>query len=182
MLTFNLKDAKASFSIVDKALKDEFVTITRHGKAFAALVPVEAAELALKAMDKNRAGLLAVSELFPAANSSATDRRRGMSSFDGLSIRHQRYFDARAVTNGRSGTPLGMVGSAWIATAGGCHRSGNRKWRRAARSQGRDKQGGSPQGVARRPSRSPWRQDPGPRCTDRVTMGVARSESARRRR
>ena len=66
VLTLNLKDAKAGFSgLVDKALKGEFVTITRHGKPVAALVPVEAAELALKAMDKNRAGLAAYLRTFP---------------------------------------------------------------------------------------------------------------------
>ena len=66
MLTLNLKDAKAGFSsLVDRALKGEFVTITRHGKPVAALVPVEAAELALKAMDKNRAGLAAYLRTFP---------------------------------------------------------------------------------------------------------------------
>ena len=66
MLTLNLKDAKAGFSgLVDKALKGEFVTITRHGKPVAALVPVEAAELALKAMDKKRAGLAAYLRTFP---------------------------------------------------------------------------------------------------------------------
>jgi len=66
LLIRNLKDAKAGFSaLVDKALKGEFVTITRHGKPVAALVPVEAAELALQAMDKNRAGLAAYLRTFP---------------------------------------------------------------------------------------------------------------------
>ncbi len=50
MLTINLKDAKAGFSsLVDEAIKGEFVTITRHGKPVAALVSVEAAEIARKA-------------------------------------------------------------------------------------------------------------------------------------
>ena len=45
MPTVNLKDAKAGFSsLVDGAIRGEFVTITRHGKAVAALVRVEAAE------------------------------------------------------------------------------------------------------------------------------------------
>jgi prevent-host-death family protein len=66
VLTRNLKDAKAGFSsLVDRAFKGEFVTITRHGKPVAALVPVEAAELALKVMNKNRAGLLAHLRTFP---------------------------------------------------------------------------------------------------------------------
>ena len=66
MLTLNLKDAKAGFSsLVDKALKGEFVTITRHGKPVAALVSIEAAEFALKAFDKRRAGLAAYLRTFP---------------------------------------------------------------------------------------------------------------------
>ena len=66
MLTLNLKDAKAGFSsLVDKALKGEFVTITRHGKPVAALVSIEAAEIALKALDKKRAGLAAYLRTFP---------------------------------------------------------------------------------------------------------------------
>ena len=40
MLTINLKDAKAGFSsLVDEAIKGEIVTITRHGKPVARLVP-----------------------------------------------------------------------------------------------------------------------------------------------
>ena len=66
MLTLNLKDAKAGFSaLVDKALRGEFITITRHGKPVAALVPMEAAEIALKAIDKKRAGLAAYLRTFP---------------------------------------------------------------------------------------------------------------------
>ncbi|MDR2212167.1 MAG: type II toxin-antitoxin system prevent-host-death family antitoxin, partial [Pseudomonadales bacterium] len=46
----SLKDVKAEFSsFVDAAVKGEFVTITRHGKPVAALVSIEAAELARKA-------------------------------------------------------------------------------------------------------------------------------------
>ncbi len=60
MLTINLKDAKAGFSsLVDEAIKGEFVTITRHGKPVAALVSIEAAEVARKAMEKKRPGLVA---------------------------------------------------------------------------------------------------------------------------
>lgn len=66
MLTINLKDAKAGFSrLVDEAVKGEFVTITRHGKPVAALVPVEAADIARKAMGKKRAGLVAYLRTFP---------------------------------------------------------------------------------------------------------------------
>jgi prevent-host-death family protein len=66
MLTINLKDAKAGFSsLVDQAIKGEFVTITRHGKPVAALVSVEAAEIARKAMERNRPGLVAYLRTFP---------------------------------------------------------------------------------------------------------------------
>jgi prevent-host-death family protein len=60
MPTINLKDAKAGFSgLVDRALEGEFVTITRHGKPVAALVSIEAAEIARKAMQRKRPGLVA---------------------------------------------------------------------------------------------------------------------------
>ena len=66
MLTLNLKDAKAGFSsLVDKALRGEFVTITRHGKPVAALVSIEAAEIARKTIDQKRAGLAAYLRTFP---------------------------------------------------------------------------------------------------------------------
>jgi prevent-host-death family protein len=66
MLTINLKDAKAGFSsLVDKAIKGEFVTITRHGKPVAALVSVEAAEIARKAIRGKRSGLVAYLRTFP---------------------------------------------------------------------------------------------------------------------
>ena len=39
-------------SLVDEAIKGEFVTITRHGKPVAALVSVEAAEIARKAIER----------------------------------------------------------------------------------------------------------------------------------
>jgi prevent-host-death family protein len=43
MSTFSLKDAKAGFSsLIDDAIRGEFVTITRHGKPVAALVSVAA--------------------------------------------------------------------------------------------------------------------------------------------
>jgi prevent-host-death family protein len=66
MLTINLKDAKAGFSnLVDGAIRGEFVTITRHGKPVAALVSVEAGEIARKAMERKRAGLVAYLKTFP---------------------------------------------------------------------------------------------------------------------
>ena len=66
MLTLNLKDAKAGFSsLVDKALKGEFITITRHGKPVAALVPLEAAELARKSMQRKRPSFFNYLKNFP---------------------------------------------------------------------------------------------------------------------
>ena len=66
MSTISLKDAKSGFSgLVDKAFKGEFVTITRHGKPVAALVPVEAAEIARKATERKRPGLADYLKTFP---------------------------------------------------------------------------------------------------------------------
>jgi prevent-host-death family protein len=66
MSTINLKDAKAGFSrLVDEAIKGEFVTITRHGKPVAALVSVEAAEIARKAIKRRGSGLVAYLRSFP---------------------------------------------------------------------------------------------------------------------
>jgi prevent-host-death family protein len=66
MSTINLKDAKTSFSrLVDEAIKGEFVTITRHGKPVAALVSIEAAEIARKAIKRRRSGLVAYLRSFP---------------------------------------------------------------------------------------------------------------------
>ena len=64
--TINLKDAKAGFSsLVDAAVKGEFITITRHGKPVAALVSLEAAEIARKAIARNRVGLVGYLRTFP---------------------------------------------------------------------------------------------------------------------
>ena len=66
MLTINLKDAKAGLSgLVDAAFKGEFVTITRHGKPVAALVSVEASEVARKAIARKRQGLVGYLRGFP---------------------------------------------------------------------------------------------------------------------
>jgi prevent-host-death family protein len=66
VLTISLKDAKAGFSnLVDGAIKGEFVTITRHGKPVAALVSVEAAEVARRAMNKKRPSFVAYLRTFP---------------------------------------------------------------------------------------------------------------------
>jgi prevent-host-death family protein len=66
MRTINLKDAKAGFSsLIGEAIKGEFVTITRHGKPVAALVSIEAAEIARKAIQRKRSGLVACLRTFP---------------------------------------------------------------------------------------------------------------------
>ena len=66
MSTVSLKDAKAGLSgYVDDAIRGEFVTITRHGKPVAALVPLEAAELALKALGRDRIPLSSFLLTFP---------------------------------------------------------------------------------------------------------------------
>ena len=66
MLTINLRDAKAGFSsLVDEAVKGEFVTITRRGKSVAVLVSVEAGEIARKALERKRAGLASYLRTFP---------------------------------------------------------------------------------------------------------------------
>ena len=62
----NLQDAKAGFSsLVDGVIKGDFVTITRHGKPVAALVSVEAAEIARKAIERKRPGLVAYLRTIP---------------------------------------------------------------------------------------------------------------------
>lgn len=66
MPTISLRDAKAGFSsLVDGVLRGEFVTITRHGKPVAALVSVEAAEIARKAIARKRPSLVAYLRTFP---------------------------------------------------------------------------------------------------------------------
>lgn len=66
MPTVSLKDAKTGFStLVDQAIAGKFVTITRHGKPVAALVSIEAAEVARKALTKERPGLVAYLRTFP---------------------------------------------------------------------------------------------------------------------
>lgn len=66
MLTISLRDAKAEFSsLVDAAIRGEIVTITRHGKPVAALVSVDAAEIARKALTRKRPGLISYLRTFP---------------------------------------------------------------------------------------------------------------------
>lgn len=53
MRTVSLKEAKAGFSsVVDEAIRGEFVTITRRGKPVAVIVSVEAAESVRKARER----------------------------------------------------------------------------------------------------------------------------------
>ena len=69
MSIVSLRDAKAGLSsLVDDAVKGEFVTITRHGKPVAALVPIEAAEIARKAMRRPTRSLVRLLQDFPAAD------------------------------------------------------------------------------------------------------------------
>lgn len=66
MLTSSLKDAKAGFSnLVDEAVRGEFVMIARHDKLAAALVSIEAADIARKAMEKKRPGLVGYLRTLP---------------------------------------------------------------------------------------------------------------------
>jgi len=66
MLTISLRDAKAGFSsLVDAVIRGEIVTITRHGKPVAALVSVDAAEIARKALTRKRPGLVSYLRTFP---------------------------------------------------------------------------------------------------------------------
>ncbi len=66
MSKISLKDAKASFShIIDKAAAGEFVTITRHGRAAAVMVSVDAAEIARKALAPQRPSLVTYLKTFP---------------------------------------------------------------------------------------------------------------------
>ena len=77
MSTVDLEDAKAGFSsLVDDAIKGEFVTITRHGKPAAVLVSVEAAEIARKALGRTRPGLAGYLRTFPGGE---FERNRGLS-------------------------------------------------------------------------------------------------------
>lgn len=66
MSTVSLKDAKAGLSAyIDAAIQGEFVTITRHGKPVAALVPLEAAEMARRALKPERPSFAAYLKTFP---------------------------------------------------------------------------------------------------------------------
>ena len=68
MPTINLREAKARFSsIINEAIDGEFVTITRHGKPVAAIVSIDVAEAARKAMEPKRARLVAYLGTFPGA-------------------------------------------------------------------------------------------------------------------
>lgn len=95
MSTINLRDARAWFSgLLEAAVEGEFIAITRHGKPVDAPGSREAAESARKAIARRRAGLSsAISRPSPAANSSATAPRPGISSFERLPARPHCHFD-----------------------------------------------------------------------------------------
>jgi prevent-host-death family protein len=66
MSIVSLKDAKAGLSsYVDDAIRGEFVTITRHGKPVAALVPLQAAEIAKRALKPGRPSFISYLKTFP---------------------------------------------------------------------------------------------------------------------
>lgn len=66
MPTVTVKNAKTDFSgLVQRVLQGEFVTITRHGQPVAALVSVEAADLARQAMERQRTSLVSYLQSFP---------------------------------------------------------------------------------------------------------------------
>lgn len=66
MIIIDLDDAKADLScLVDRVLAGEFLTITRLGKPVAALVSIEAAEVARAAMQRKRLGFAAYLRTFP---------------------------------------------------------------------------------------------------------------------
>lgn len=66
MSIVSLKDAKAGLSsYVDDAIRGEFVTITRHGKPVAALVSLQAAEIAKRALKPGRPSFVSYLKTFP---------------------------------------------------------------------------------------------------------------------
>ena len=66
MSIVSLKDAKVGLpSYVDDAIRGEFVTITRHGKPVAALVPLRAAEIAQRALKPKRPSFVSYLKTFP---------------------------------------------------------------------------------------------------------------------
>ena len=66
MSIVSLKDVKTGLSsYVDDAVSGEFVTITRHGKPVAAIVPLAAAEIARKALNKSRPSFASYLRTFP---------------------------------------------------------------------------------------------------------------------
>lgn len=66
MSVVSLKAAKAGLSsYVDEALKGDFVTITRHGRPVAAIVSIEAADVARKALAKARPNFGTFLQTFP---------------------------------------------------------------------------------------------------------------------
>jgi prevent-host-death family protein len=80
MTTVTLRDAKATFShLVEEAMSGEFVTITRHGKPVAAIVSLEAAEEAKKALNRAKRNLGEYLMSFPGGLDLDVDLERNAS-------------------------------------------------------------------------------------------------------
>jgi prevent-host-death family protein len=68
MASVGLRAFKAQlFQLIDQVMEGEFVTITRHEKAVAVVVPVEAAEIAREAMQARGGSLVGCLRRFPGA-------------------------------------------------------------------------------------------------------------------
>ena len=66
MASVGLRAFKAQlFKLVDQVMQGEFVTVTRHQRAVAVLVPVEAARIAREAMQRKRGSLVECLRRFP---------------------------------------------------------------------------------------------------------------------
>ena len=66
MPRISLRDANTGFSnVVDEAIKGKIMTITRHGKPVAAVVSLEAAELARQSQLRERSGFVSYLTEFP---------------------------------------------------------------------------------------------------------------------
>jgi len=93
MPTIDLKEAISDFSrLIDQASNGEFITITRHGKRFAVMVSVEAAEIALKALKNKQSRLAVYLRIFPGAD---PERNRSPSQTIKLwrvSFRYESHF------------------------------------------------------------------------------------------
>ena len=77
MVTMSLEDTEAGlFDLVADVTRGEFVTITRNGKPVVALVPIEVAEVARKAIKRRNSSLVAYLQTFPGGEFDRHDIRR----------------------------------------------------------------------------------------------------------